>query len=272
MNVFTGLEDANQLAIMLDEALDYIAQFAAGIRDITAGGTGANTAAGALTNLGAAKQTDMTAAQTAITALQTKTASARAVGAVGNGSAGSNDIKLLWSGGRIVLVVDATNVGGVATLDDINAVNGNLAAKRNANDGNFGDVPILTPSGRANPVTNGYVAAYINQDGRIGASASSERYKTDINTWDTAAALKAIYALRLVTFRYKEHVELDGDGAPIEHGVIAEELIAAGLDWLVFYDELGQPQGVHYDKLALLAIAAYQDIDARLRKLEGAAQ
>jgi hypothetical protein len=114
-------------------------------------------------------------------------------------------------------------------------------------------------------VSSGYVAAYINSDGRLGISPSSRRFKKEIKAWSPDK--QAVLAMQLVTFRYKAAVYGNGNG-PVEVGVIAEDLIALGLDWLVFFDTDGQPEGVHYERIALALLPVIQDHESRLSALE----
>jgi hypothetical protein len=123
--------------------------------------------------------------------------------------------------------------------------------------------PMYTPHGRANPVS-GFVAAGIGPDGRIAVSASSRRFKKDIRSWSPDR--QAVLAMQMVTFRYKVAVDAD---SPRDYGLIAEDLDALGLTWLVFYDDEGRPQGVHYDKIALALLPVVQDHEARIAALEG---
>lgn len=113
--------------------------------------------------------------------------------------------------------------------------------------------------------SSGYTVAYINGDGRVTRGASSERFKRDIAAW--SPDVQAIFAMRLVTFYYRDEV-LNGDEPRLEVGVIAEELVALGLDWLVYTNENGEPMGVHYERIALALLPAVQDLDARVSALE----
>ncbi|MDL9978853.1 tail fiber domain-containing protein [Microbacterium sp. ASV49] len=129
---------------------------------------------------------------------------------------------------------------------------------------------IFTPAGRSTPVVSSYVAAYLNTDGRIGASPSSRRFKKDIAAW--TPDLQALLALQVVTYRYRATLFDTSDpnrkAPPLEVGVIAEDLDALGLYWLVVYDDDGLPFAVHYDKIALALAPLIQDHEARLTALE----
>jgi len=123
----------------------------------------------------------------------------------------------------------------------------------------------------ANPVVTGYFALYVNSDGRFGRTVSARRYKQNIKNF--SPAFQAAFALQLREFRLKQAVEEMGDAAPIEHGLIAEELIDLGLDWLVQFGPDGQAESVAYEKVALALIPAIQELgrvqadhEKRLRK------
>lgn len=128
----------------------------------------------------------------------------------------------------------------------------------------------LQSSGVYNTAVSG-LAVYVSSGGTIGKGASTKRVKNDIV--DADLDIQAIQNIRIRNFTYKpEMVESDGS---VQVGVIAEELIELGLSQFVFFEEDGQPSGVHYDKLALAALALLQSqieridaIEARLAFLE----
>lgn len=157
-------------------------------------------------------------------------------------------------------------VDGLIEQTEVN-VTGGVTAGGN---GSFGGTltatgAIYNPHGLANPVTSGYFAAYINGDARIGRTVSSRRYKQNIKTWrpDT----QAFFALRLVTYRLRTAVGESGVEAPVEWGLIAEELVDLGLDWLVIFID-GKPEGVAYEKIGLALLPIVQEQEARIRALE----
>lgn len=137
------------------------------------------------------------------------------------------------------------------------------------------DVPNLGVSGSIfnsgmSSVVSGYVAVYRDASGRIGLSPSTRRAKKEIKAW--APNLQALLAMQVVTFRYRAALFDASDplrsSPPLEVGLIAEDLVALGLDWLVYFDADGLPAGVHYEKIALALIPIIQDHEARLTALE----
>lgn len=107
--------------------------------------------------------------------------------------------------------------------------------------------------------------AYLGNSGQLGFSTSSERFKKDVLPFDVSD--EAMAAVQLVTYRYN----FQGSETPVEVGVIAERLIEAGLGWLVFFDEDGQPLGVHYERISLALISTIQRLMQRVDALEQAA-
>ncbi|MGE0399950.1 MAG: tail fiber domain-containing protein [Kofleriaceae bacterium] len=123
---------------------------------------------------------------------------------------------------------------------------------------------IYTPHGRATPVVTGYVSAYLDSVGRLGATPSSARFKQDIEPFDFAADVAALKRLALVRYKMTEAVELYGDAAPWEHGTIAEYAWKSGLHRWVALDADGEPFSVRYERLTIPIIAWVQQIEERL--------
>lgn len=113
-------------------------------------------------------------------------------------------------------------------------------------------------------------AMYVNSGGVFGIGSSSRRFKKNIV--DANYDVEAIRQILVRNFEYK--AEFGGDGTQ-EVGVIAEELVAIGLEDFVYFEDDGQAKAVAYDKLALLALTLAQNVadrmdavEARLAKLE----
>lgn len=115
-----------------------------------------------------------------------------------------------------------------------------------------------------NPVVTAYVAAYINgPDGRFGATPSARRFKQDIRrktyTVEDAKRLSSL----IVNYRLKEAVKAYGDAAPVEVGVIAEELIKAGFPEFVIHDQKGRTLSVAYERIWLVVAKAFGELAVR---------
>ena len=87
------------------------------------------------------------------------------------------------------------------------------------------------------------VQMYINSAGRVGAPASSQRFKEDIKPMERAS--EAVFALKPVTFRYKK--ELDPQGVP-QFGLVAEDVERVN-PALVVRDNEGKIYSVRYDQI-----------------------
>jgi hypothetical protein len=106
-----------------------------------------------------------------------------------------------------------------------------------------------------------------NASGYLGFASSTKRVKQDIKKADITPAQGL--ALVATSFRYKKDVEDLGEDAQPTIGLIAEDLHDAGLTQFVIYDAKGKPLGIHYERAWIALIPVIQDIDTRLKKLEG---
>jgi hypothetical protein len=85
------------------------------------------------------------------------------------------------------------------------------------------------------------VGVIVGNNGQLGTSTSSARFKDNIKPMDKAS--EAILALKPVTFHYKH--ELDPESIP-QFGLVAEEVEKINPD-LVARDEQGKPYSVRYE-------------------------
>jgi hypothetical protein len=123
---------------------------------------------------------------------------------------------------------------------------------------------IRSPATYSNPITSSFRAVWVTSvDGQYGFNLSSREFKQDIS--DFAPDPATILLLRLVTFRYIAAVELEGDEAETQVGLIAEEVHDLGLHWLVEYQD-GHPIGIKFHLIAMALLAVAQDHEARLTK------
>jgi trimeric autotransporter adhesin len=86
-------------------------------------------------------------------------------------------------------------------------------------------------------------AVYVAPDGHLGTLASSRRYKEEIKRMDDAS--EALFALKLVTFRYKQQID---SSHRLSFGLVAEDVAKVSPD-LITRDEDGQPQTVRYEAI-----------------------
>jgi hypothetical protein len=102
-------------------------------------------------------------------------------------------------------------------------------------------------------------AVYVTSTGQLGVLASSERYKTDVET--IRGASDKLARLRPVTFKLKT----DPKG-PVQYGLIAEEVQKIYPE-LVIHGADGRIEGVRYDELAPMLLSEVQQQAAQIRAL-----
>jgi len=118
-----------------------------------------------------------------------------------------------------------------------------------------------------NPVVSSYLAAYINNDGRFGATPSALRLKQDITA--RTYTLDDVALLQVVNYRLIEAVELHGDDAAFEVGLIGDWMLEAGFpEFVVVNPESGEVITVHYERIALVCVGALQDAKQRIEAIE----
>jgi len=99
-------------------------------------------------------------------------------------------------------------------------------------------------------------AVYINAAGQLGVLASSERYKTDVQSM--GAASERLNELRPVTFKLKSDPE-----GPVQYGLIAEE-VAKVYPELATRDADGRISGVRYEELAPMLLNELKEQQQRM--------
>ena len=158
---------------------------------------------------------------------------------------------------------------GNSQVDGSETVNGNVSVG-----GSVGASGTVTANAGMNSIgvynnllTSGYRGMWVRTPtGEYGYVPSSRLFKRDEAPALLDPAL--VRRLQLVTFRYIAAVEEFGDDAAIEWGLIAEEVHALGLFWLVDYDDNGLPFGLKLEKLALAILPVVQDDDRRITEVE----
>ena len=110
------------------------------------------------------------------------------------------------------------------------------------------------------------VPVIVDNNGHLGTTTSSARYKDNIKPMDKAS--EAILSLKPVTFRYKP--DLDPDGIP-QFGLVAEQVEKVNPD-LVARDEQGKPYTVRYEAVNAMLLneflKARRQIDSQQKQIE----
>lgn len=252
MTILDGTEDRRTGYLGINKARDYLATKIAELRDwvndqleavwpISKGGTGATSASQARTNLG------FPALGTADLAQPNRLP-------VYNGSSQlTTQYPALGGHAANKQYVDDTVGRARQFLDD--GTNYSVLGRGLAVTGSF-------YTGGATPATSGYVAAYINGDGRIAKGASSRRYKENITD---APDLGDIWP------RLREFQMIGGDGDR-KIGYIAEELLGTPAERFVVWADLGTgPIPDSIDFIALLIAQNHQlhhDLDLLAQRLD----
>lgn len=106
---------------------------------------------------------------------------------------------------------------------------------------------------KANTVTVGYSAVYIDSSGNMGGNTSSRRFKTNIRP--AGYDLDGVLALQPREYQRKSEVAEHGDAAPWQSGLIAEEVekVAPRHVW---HDADGRVEGIRYEELVVPLLAA----------------
>lgn len=172
--------------------------------------------------------------------------------------------------GLVATAVTAFLSGGFTTGSM--TATGNVAASGNVSAG--GNVSasgyVFTPAGYAYNITYTRTSAWLGNDGRIGYASSSRKQKTNIRR--AKLDPEAILRMQPVMFQYRAEIaKRDEDPEYIvaeEFGAIAEDLHDLGLGVVVDYDEDGEPRGINYQMVALLAIEAAKYVNQKVAALE----
>lgn len=102
----------------------------------------------------------------------------------------------------------------------------------------------------------------IAADGTIGTTSSSLRYKHDIRDYEIDA--NKVDKLRPVRFKWNAGL---ADAGKEDFGLIAEDVYQVFPE-LVYLNDKGQPEGVRYEKVAVVLLKAYQEKQKEIDELK----
>ena len=113
---------------------------------------------------------------------------------------------------------------------------------------------------RGSPIAS--TSVVVNNNGRLGTLASSQRFKDDIKPIDKAS--ETIHALKPVTFRYKRDIDPAGTS---QFGLVAEEVEKVNPD-LVVRDADGEIYTVRYDAVNAMLLNEFLKEHRKVQELE----
>ncbi len=117
-------------------------------------------------------------------------------------------------------------------------------------------------AGISGATASGGAAVFVNSDGQLGTSTSSQRFKDQIKPMDKAS--EALFALNPVSFRYKK--EINPERIP-QFGLVAEEVEKVNPD-LVVRDADGKPYTVRYEAVNAMLLNEFRKEHRRVQELE----
>jgi hypothetical protein len=103
---------------------------------------------------------------------------------------------------------------------------------------------------------------YVDSNNKIGTLSSSRRYKEGIRSMDKAS--EALFALKPVTFRYKQEID---HGRALSFGLIAED-VAEISPYLITRDRDGKPETVRYDQVNAMLLNEFLKEHRKVQELE----
>jgi hypothetical protein len=110
--------------------------------------------------------------------------------------------------------------------------------------------------------SSGGSAVFIDANGKLGTSTSSQRFKEDIKPM--AQASEVVYALRPVSFRYKKDIDSAGRS---QFGLVAEDVEKVNPD-LVVRDKEGKPYSVRYEQINAMLLNEFLKEHLKVQELE----
>jgi trimeric autotransporter adhesin len=111
-------------------------------------------------------------------------------------------------------------------------------------------------------VSTGNVPVYVDAGGKLGTGLCSRRFKENIKPMERASEI--LFALKPVTFRYKE--KFDSTGAS-QFGLVAEDVEKVN-PALIVRDKEGKPYTVRYEQVNAMLLNEFLKEHCKVEKLE----
>jgi hypothetical protein len=170
-------------------------------------------------------------------------------------------------------------VGGNVTIDGTTNSIGTITSNGSLNCDGAANFAVTAPSsGQFQILSSGLVRSLftynrqvtsartllINASGDFGNSTSTQRHKHEIESY----RINTSNLLKLDVKKYKYIESIDPEQT-FQHGFIAEEAEALGLNELIQFDSDGIPDYFAYEKLPIFLLQLAQEQEARIQALEG---
>ena len=180
------------------------------------------------------------------------------------GAMGVNDFGVQSAAGKNLVLTTTTGSAGIVAK-----TNGDVTFS-DSKGVNFSNIPVNNGTG-----------VNVTAGGWFQKNTSSLRYKTDINPVDVSGF--DVLSLEPKSFVYKDQKarfekprdewgeyeeEIFANGLPTSYGLIAEEVEAAGGEFVVNYDQEGLPDSLNYGLIGVALIPTVRDLRDRITELE----
>lgn len=180
------------------------------------------------------------------------------------GAMGVNDFGLQAAASKNLVLTTTTGSAGI-----IAKTNGDVTFS-DSKGVNFSNIPVSSGTG-----------VNVTAGGWFQKNTSSLRYKTDVEPVDMSGF--DVLSLEPKSFVYKDQKarfekprdewgeyeeEIFANGLPASYGLIAEEVEAAGGEFVVNYDQEGLPDSLNYGLIGVALIPTVRDLRDRITELE----
>ena len=142
----------------------------------------------------------------------------------------------------------------MTTAENVICIGASVAGENVSNSCYIGSIFGETSSGGA--------AVFINPNGKLGTGTSSRRFKEGIKPMDHSS--EALFALKPVTFGYKEKIDSAGTA---QFGLVAED-VEKVTRALVVRDKEGKPYTVRYDAVNAMLLNEFLKEHRKVKEQE----